>query len=360
MIAPPPRAAGAAVPVRRLLAPLVATAVLTGLVLAVLDLGLADLGAGVRERLTTLAPAPLLAAFGVYALVYAGRAVRFAILLPGATGLLHLGTVAARHNFLNLVLPFRSGELALPWMLKVESRRPLAEGAAALLVCRVLDLFCVFAYASLGLAWSGAPWLRDTDAAPEARAARTRILVVLAVLAALLAALRPVARFAAARLRSDRGRVRGCAARAATHVSELGRARLAGAIVASLATWLLTYTTFWLLLRAMAGPDEVGLRLGAIDFARSLVGTTGLHLSTVLPVNTFGGLGSWELGWVAGYVLLAGLDREAAGISAVVSHVAIFAFITVLGSLGFLLRRKVAKEPAPDLPPPDATPPADG
>jgi len=89
----------------------------------------------------------------------------------------------------------------------------------------------------------------------------------------------------------------------------------------------------------MAGPDPVGRSLERVDFAHSLVGSTGLHLTTVFPVNTVGSVGVWEAGWTAGY-LIAGLDKEAAGISAVVSHLLVFGFIVVIGGLGFLLRRR--------------------
>jgi uncharacterized membrane protein YbhN (UPF0104 family) len=67
------------------------------------------------------------------------------------------------------------------------------------------------------------------------------------------------------------------------------------------------------------------------------VGTTGLHLTAILPVNTPAGVGAWEAGWTAGYVL-AGVDELAAAASAVGTHIVIFGFILVLGALSILLR----------------------
>ena len=56
-----------------------------------------------------------------------------------------------------------------------------------------------------------------------------------------------------------------------------------------------------------------------------------------VPVNTLAGIGPWEAGWTAGYVLV-GVDQTAALASAVVSHGAILAFVSLLGGLGWVLR----------------------
>ncbi len=333
---------------KRVLPALLATAVLGALVLAFLDLDLAEMGHGVADRLRALAPVDVALAFAVYLASYFGRAVRFAVLLPGLRGIVHLASIAGRHNFLNLVLPFRTGELALPWMLHKECGRPLSQGSAALLVCRVLDLGCVAAWLAIGIAWYGV-------GGPTAEEVTPRVLGVLAALAAGLLLMGPVAKRVAARLDPDApGRVRGFLARATGHLATLSIGRLLLAGLVSLATWLLTYSTYWFMVRGMAGPDPVGLELGDVPFARGLVGTTGLHLSTVLPVNTLGGVGSWEAGWVAGYTLLAGIGKEAAGVSAVVTHLLNFVFITVIGGAGFLLRRSAprpaAGEASPDAP----------
>lgn len=315
--------------------------VLGGLVLAFLDMHPARLVADLGDRLGSLSASGVCLAFAAYAASYLGRAVRLMVLLPGARGLLHLASVSARHNFLNLVLPFRSGEVALPWMLKQEAGRPLAEGTAALVVARVLDLLCVAAYFTLGLMLWGA----GTD---TARTVSPRVGAVLGVLLVILGLLRPVAHRLARVTRFGEGRLASFVTRAAGHLDGLPTLRLAGAVAVSLATWALTYLTFWLLVRDMGdATTPLGQQLAGVGFARSLVGSTGLHLTTVLPVNTPAGAGVWEAGWIFGYDLLAGLGKQAAGVSAVISHLAIFAFITVLAGVGWLLRRRPAPEAAP-------------
>ncbi len=331
---------------KRLVSALVATLVLGALVMAFLDLKPSEMGEGVAERLRSLSGLHVGLAFLVYLGSYLGRALRFAVLLPGLSGVVHLASIAGRHNFLNLVLPLRSGELALPWMLQRECGRPLAEGGAALIVCRVLDLFCVAAYLSLGIAWNGV-------AGKTADQASTQATLVLLSLGLGLLLMGPLSRWVARRLPTEgKGKLSTFVARACTHLGDLSLGRLLAAAGISLATWALTYTTYYFLVTAMGSPaaslvtDPVGHELGSVGFARSLVGTTGLHLSTVLPVNTLGGLGSWEAGWVAGYTLLAEVSKEAAGISAVVTHLVNFVFIAIIGGAGFLLRKK-ALPPGP-------------
>jgi hypothetical protein len=330
--------------VKRIVSAAVATAVIGALLLAFLGLNLSEMGQGVADRLRALSPRLLGFAFAFYLASYFGRALRLAVLLPGLRGMVHLASIAARHNFLNLVLPFRTGELSLPWMLSREYGRSLAEGGAALLVCRILDLLCVAAYLALGIAWYGL-------GGSTAEHASMRVAGVLVSLAVIIPLMGPVAKKISGLLATESGgRLRRFFSRATGHLATMSLGQLASATLVSLGTWALTYTTYYFMVQAMAGPDPIGQQLGDITFSRSLVGTTGLHLSTVLPVNTLGGIGTWETGWVGGYTLLAGVGKQAAGVSGVMSHLINFAFITVLATAGFLLRKKPvagAKAPVP-------------
>lgn len=310
---------------RRLLAAALASVVLIGLVVVATDLERRATAGAVREVFAHLSWRHALLAFGAYAASYLGRAVRLATLLPGSAPLTLLYSMSARHNLLNLVLPFRSGEASLPLMLKAEAGLTFAEGTAALLVARVLDLLCVTSYFLLGGA------LRGRE--PSAHAPRV-VAVLVAVLVAL-AAMRPLARALATR--PGTGRVREFVQRLARHVGEAGTRQLVGATLVSFATWGLTYLACFLLVVAMTGPGEVGTQLAGVSFPDSLVGSTLLHLTALLPINTIAGAGAWEAGWTAGY-MIAGLDEVAAFASAVGSHVAIFAFIALVGGLAFLRR----------------------
>ena len=312
----------------RLLTALLASVVLLGLLLVAADLERRATADAVGEVFADLSWPLVLLAFALYAGSYGGRALRLAALLPGAPAFGRLCSVSARHNLLNLVLPFRSGEASLPLMLKAEAGRPLAEGVAALLVARVLDLLCVTSYFLLGGA------LR-AGGGQDAHA--PRVALVLAGVLCALVVMRPGARWLARATLSE-GRVGGFVQRLAGHVGTVGTRRLAGATAVSFLTWGLTYAACYALVLAMAGPGPVGTALARVSVADSLVGSSLLHLTAILPINTIAGAGAWEAGWTAGYVL-AGVDEIAAFASAVGSHVLIFAFIALLGGLAFLRRR---------------------
>lgn len=288
---------------------------------------------GVAEALAEVSPLPAAAAFGLYALSYVGRALRLRVLLGGDASLLRLASIAARHNLLNLILPLRSGEASLPLMLKAETGRSLAEGAGALIVARVLDLASVAGFFLVGLAIT-----RSDDEGGLA----LRVGGLLAASLVGLALMRPLARAVTRRFRDGTSRLAGFLARAGVWVGAQSSRRLVLASLVSAATWLLTYAACWLIVVDLGGDGTVGRELAEVTFPQSLLGSTFLHLAGILPVNTIAGVGPWEAGWTFGYVF-AGVGRTAAFASAVVSHVLILGFVSLLGGAGFLLGR-----PAPE------------
>lgn len=93
---------------------------------------------------------------------YFVRAHRMQDYFPKETGgrFLRLFRVTQVHNLLNIMLPFRAGETSFPLLMRSEFGVPVAHGAAALLVLRLLDLHALLAAAGLGLvAGSGRPTL---------------------------------------------------------------------------------------------------------------------------------------------------------------------------------------------------------
>jgi uncharacterized membrane protein YbhN (UPF0104 family) len=310
--------------VKRLLPALLASAVLIALLAAATQLRWSD----VAGTLAALDRGEVALSFAVYAASFAGRGLRLAVLLPGAGSLAHLSSISARHIFLAVVLPFRSGEASLPLMLTAECGRPLHEGVSVLGLMRVLDLAAVAAWLLIGLALTGRLGAGDMT---------LRAAGVFVLLAGGLLLMPVVARRLAPLARSTR-RPLAFAGRAAEHLAALRRGQLVLAALTSLATWAATYLACFLIVRAMSGaPEPLGPAAAAIDVPTSLVGTTGLHLSAVIPVSPLAGVGTWEAGWTAGYTFV-GMGADAAATSGIVSHVVVFTFIALLGGAGWLLR----------------------
>lgn len=369
---------------KRLAVGLLLSVVVLGLVWGLADLSGQAAAEGVSEAFGSLSVGGLGLAFLCYGLSYLGRAWRLAVLLPGPDRLLHLASISARHNLFNLVLPLRSGEASLPLMLRRETGRSLAEGAAALVVARVLDLLSVALYLSAGLAFAGlGEEDGGADAVTRADVALRTAWIVGGLVAGLLL-LRPLARWFAGRWAPDEatggsagtdddagapadrpgpgqgGFVRKLtrfAGRTAHHLAAQPLPRLVGALVVSLLTWGLTYGACYALVVDMAGDSgSVGPELAGVTFVASLVASTFLHLTGILPINTLAGLGPWEGGWVAGYVFI-GVSQAAAFASALASHAAVFAMIALLGGLALVTAGRWGSQPSPtgpDLTPGDA------
>jgi len=311
--------------VKRLLPALLVSVILMALLVSATKLKWSD----VAGTLSTLDRGDVALAFVVYAASFAGRGLRLAVMLPGAGSLPHMISISARHIFLAVVLPFRTGEASLPLMLSTECGRPLHEGVSVLGLMRVLDLASVAAWLLIGLALTG-----RLGASGDMT---LRAAAVFALLVGGLLLLPVIARRAAPLAESTRKPI-AFAGRAAAHLAAMRRSQFLLAALTSMATWAATYGACYLVVAAMAGaPAPLGSAAAAIDFPTSLVGTTGLHLSAVIPVSPLAGVGVWEAGWTAGYTLV-GMDPAAATTSGIVSHVLVFGFITLLGGAGWLLR----------------------
>ena len=78
------------------------------------------------------------------------RALRFRLLFGGAVSLRNLATAVFLHQFFAMFLPFKSGELALPLMVKADGV-PMARTLACLVLARLQDLAAVTSLLVLAL-----------------------------------------------------------------------------------------------------------------------------------------------------------------------------------------------------------------
>lgn len=297
------------------------------LVLLVLALRALDVGS-LRDTLAAARPLPLLYALAAYVACYVARALRFRLLLVSATPpLVDLTAVMAVHNLSNMLLPARTGELS--WLALAKDRYgiPLGEGAVTLLLSRLFDVGGIAAWFLLALVMH----------APAA--ARTELWIVAGLVfvaaAAVTFALAPLATLAGRVIARDSGggwRMT-VAAKLAALAEHARRVRARGTDVAVFVVtqiqWLCTFITCWCILVAF------GVEF---PFLRSILGSTGLSLALILPLNTFGNVGTFEAGWVAGY-RLAGMDAGPAAATAVAAHAAILAFALVLAGAAALVMR---------------------
>lgn len=242
-------------------------------------------------------------AAAAYAGVYAARAFRFrALLREPRLPLGRLLRVVALHNLANQWLPARSGELIFVVLANRRLDRGLPDAAAALVAARLLDAAAVTGIFLAGLA------------ALPGRRAGAPALLALGALSAVAASLWLLPAVAARLTRAlPEGRARRALLEA---LPALRSARRPGVVLVSALQWLLTLSAVASLARA-AG-------LGA-DLAGFFLGSAGLSLALLLPLNAPGNLGTFEAGWVFGFGL-AGLPAERTVPAALLAHAALLAF----------------------------------
>lgn len=273
----------------------------------------------------------LAAATGAAFLVLLLRGLRFWILSRAAP----LGLVVCAvgiQNFLLRITPFRAGELSLPWLLHKAAGESAAESLVALLVVRVLDLVIVLGCAvGAGIWWFGG--------------ALTGTLYLLAggalVLVAILVRFRwcvalglRFARWLAERTGMVRvafvPKTLDALDAAIAESTRLSPRRWAGLAIT---TALLTVVHFAIYGFLLAAFDSTA------DVRQLVVGTAFTQVSSALPIPTVGSIGSYEAGWIAGFVWVGVPLKEAALMGVMTQLITLgYAALFALPAAAILLR----------------------
>ena len=221
------------------------------------------------------------------------------------------------HNLLNVMMPFRTGEVSFPLLMKREFGLPLGRGASALLVMRLLDLHALLAAAGIGLA------LEATAASAWAA------WLCFALLPALGFSIRNQALRFAYRIAPEK-------ISSLLRELEAGLPKDAGAF---LRAWLATLVNWLVKVVVLAW---VILLLDNLPISAAFGGALGGELSSVLPVHAPGGVGTYPAGITAGALAFGAASDSAAftslGQAAVNAHL----MIIVTSVIGTILSMLVA------------------
>jgi len=264
---------------------------------------------------------PIAIALALLTGTYFLRTWRIYDYFPSETGgrFAALFRVTQVHNLLNIMMPFRTGETSFPLLMRSEFGIPLARGAAALFVMRLLDLHALLAAAGIGLA----------SASPHPFAAWGLWCVFLLIPVAAFAIRRPLVRFA---LRALPAKLRGM-------VIEIERGLPADAGAFARA-WLTTVVNWVVKVLVLAW--ALGL-MNVAPLVASFGGALGGELSSVLPVHAPGGVGTYPAGITAGAIAFgAGVDKEGLSILAQASingHLLIVVSALIGTALGLVISR---------------------
>ncbi|TCQ29690.1 lysylphosphatidylglycerol synthase domain-containing protein [Rhizobium sp. PP-CC-3G-465] len=193
---------------------------------------------------------------------------------------LALFRVTQIHNLLNIMMPLRTGETSFPLLMRSEFGVPLARGASALFVLRLLDLHALLAAGGMGLV-----------ATAERPVVAGTLWALFLVLPLLLFPLR-----------------KGLARRAKRHLpAKLSRVidEIDAGIPADLGAfgraWFLTVFNWGIKVAVLAW---VLALMGVWPLSASVGGALGGEISSVLPVHAPAGVGTYPAGIAAGAAAL--------------------------------------------------------
>jgi uncharacterized membrane protein YbhN (UPF0104 family) len=267
-----------------------------------------QLTVGWRELLSAWEGVPITTLAGATALVFSSyvlRSLRAQHYFGAATSGQYLANlrIFLIHNLLNNFLPFRSGEISFPVMMKRAFDIPMVRSIPGLMYLRILDVYTIIALGVVVIPWSDGP---------------SRWLVPMILGAA------PVTAF----LGQERLRL--------AFAGRLGRfARIADAVVAGFPRTPASYTWIWLLtvanwvvkLLVLAAVLRMFVSLPYPDL---LLGVVAGELTSSIP-SGLAGAGIYEGGVVA-ILQLTGAELEAALAGAVNLHLFVLG-VAVIGGL---------------------------
>lgn len=285
----------------------------------------------ILAALATLKPRWVAAALAAYAVTYATRAVSFALLLPGRpVRARQIFGVHCIHNFYNMILPARAGELSYLYLMKKRHGIPAAQALSSLLVQRIIDLSTVPLFFIAGLLlWRPAGAAGASAHGARNLAAALGLTVALGALVAWLPALNDrfwnAAERLFARLRWDRygpfKKIRALGRELSASMRSVGNPQNLFLVwCCAMLGRLANNLCLFFLIVAAAIP---------CGFFQSVVGSTGAVLTNVLPINGVGSFGPFEGGWAAGFMFV-GLSRDAALSSGFIAHIMTFLFSLLL------------------------------
>jgi uncharacterized membrane protein YbhN (UPF0104 family) len=276
-------------------------------------------------------------AMACYAFTYLLRALRIQrIYVAAHLSLWPLWQVMALHNLLNYLLPLRTGDVSLIYLLWKRMGVSVGASAGIWALVRLLDILVALIFLSLAMAVyvAGGGW-----------AGRLEILVVTAVLsvAALIITLMlpQIWRIVERLIHWLQARIallrKPGAVRLIAKLDDVGSIFAASGsrwvfvelMLTSAGIWLALFGCLWGIIQAS------GLELR--NPAEAVIASSGAVIANFLPINSVASLGTFEAGLVAGFVLI-GVPPEISVAPSVAVHVWILLFAAEMAAISLLAR----------------------
>jgi len=230
-----------------------------------------------------------------------------------------LFSVVAIHTLANNIYPARTGELSFIYLLRELDKGRLF---SVLLLARFMDIVCIGMIFSLSVAFL----------------AMNRVYWLFFPLAVVVAAFLSFLLLFVERFIPETGvlvKVKSFLSSTRCAFFSL-KPYVFPVFLASFLVWAIKYVAFYFLTLSIFTTFGVH-----ISFWQAVFGVSFSELTTVLPIHSVGGYGTFEAGWTGAYILL-GFDRKMAVTSGFLFHTLLLLFSLMVG-LPFLVRYKFHK-----------------
>lgn len=240
--------------------------------------------------------------------------------------------IAALHNAANQVMPFRSGELAFPFLSKRYFDRSMGHSVASLIFVRFVELMVLVCLVISGLLFL----VRDSGSQ------NTKVLILSGMLLLMMLIWKILPRLLnvlscvlIAMAGNGEGCLLGLLNKMANIVNaikeELGRGKNVWVhlLVLSLtvANWLKLMGIYWSVLLS------IGIH---VSYVQTIVGSSVAAVAQFIPIGSLGNVGPLEAGWTLGF-LLVGIEAKEALKAGIILHLIMIVYSIIIAACAWLL-----------------------
>ncbi|OKH25337.1 lysylphosphatidylglycerol synthase transmembrane domain-containing protein [Chroogloeocystis siderophila] len=257
------------------------------------------------------------------------RALRFLELLSikARISSLLIFEITCIYQFLNHILPVRSGELSLPILLKRYSNYPYISSVASLLLTRIHDALALGTIVCLGIGFAVA----QKRIASYWVTLLVLVLLAIALLVGLLTVLIQQNQQIAQAWRgiTQSRKIGSLFLKLKTLIKNFYDELIIYRQISlhlklfsySILLWLTIFILFWVVLQSLGF---------SMSLSEVILGSSLANLTQLLPVSTLGNIGTLEAGWVFGFTLL-GYDSYHTLTAGIVMHIIVILIAGIYG-----------------------------
>lgn len=301
---------------------LIITIVLVTFLLSYIDMS------DVRDLLIKIKPIYLFAGFVMYAIGYLMRSLRFQILLNRDVGLKNLFSIVCIHNMAISIFPMRSGELSYIYFLTKRHNRTVGEGAATLIVARLLDIITIsllFFISTILISNNPETLFRTLQVIGFLLFVLVLILILLMYYGNRFISM---LRIISLHLKIGKINIVNYVFRQMDEIVKslncISRNQFVWSAFLSILIWIILYIVNYILVIAM-GID--------ISLDKYFLATTIFFMTPIIPVQGIGGFGTLEGGWTIGF-MAAGIPKEIAISTGFLAHIIAIFYSLILFLIG--------------------------